>query len=322
MLQIQTQCPTEHAPYFATTPWLKQNFQRFYWIVGMDLWMPVGFRKQAIWHFAQIAGAPLHMDGSRPSPELESAFMEQALVILRAEGVDMIRQPSTHIHFQSVPTGARACAFGSYQVDLSQSEEELWAKVHQKHRNVIRKAEKDGVQIEIGAHLLPEALELFTQTLTVRSHVGMHSPEWFHTNVQNQAEHMFCAVARMNGEVHGAVFMPWNSQCCYYLYGGSCDKPHGGAMNLLHWKSMLHMKSMGVRFYDFVGARINPAPGSKYEGIQRFKERFGSTLSRGYLWKLALRPFKTKLYEWALRLRGGYTDIIDQEIMRQSKDSL
>ena len=46
-------------------------------------------------------------------------------------------------------------------------------------------------------------------------------------------------------------------------------------MNLLHWHAIRLFRALGVKQYDFVGARINPSKGSKQEGLVIFKERFG-----------------------------------------------
>ena len=39
--------------------------------------------------------------------------------------------------------------FGTYVIDLSESEDKLWERVHSKHRNVIRRAIKEGVEINL-----------------------------------------------------------------------------------------------------------------------------------------------------------------------------
>lgn len=318
-MNMSKSCPSLSVPFFGSKDWLKENYLDYFWFSNDQLWMPVGIKKQAIWYYAEIPMAPRHLDGSLPSMEEEKSFLTEVIEQLKVNKVDFIRQPPTHVHFQSIPKGAISCPFGSYQVDLKLTEEELWSKVHQKHRNVIRKAEKDGVQIEFGHHLLPDCLELLKQTLTMRSQVGMHADSWFTKMTDTFSKEFLCGVAYFEGKAHGSVFMPWNQEACYYLYGGSSEKPHGGAMNLLHWKAMLLMKSKGVKIYDFVGARINPPEGSKYEGIQRFKERFGAHLSQGFLWKLPINPIKMKLYEWALRFKGVKTDIITQENLRMEQ---
>lgn len=90
-------------------------------------------------------------------------------------------------------------------------------------------------------------------------------------------------------------------------------------MNLLQWNVIKKMKENNVKFYDFMGARMNPEVGSKYEGIQRFKERFGGELKKGYLWKYSLNDFKYWLYRLLVFIysKGHFHgDIIDQERKR------
>ena len=65
------------------------------------------------------------------------------------------------------------------------------------------------------------------------------------------------------------------------MHGGSISKPLAGAMNLLQWEAMCFFRKLGVRYYNFVGTRIDPEPGSKQEGLSMFKQRFGGELKRG-----------------------------------------
>ena len=69
------------------------------------------------------------------------------------------------------------------------------------------------------------------------------------------------------------------------MYGGSVEKPYSGSLNLLQFEAMKFLQSRGVREYDLVGARIKVEQGSKYEGIQRFKSRFGARLVQGYAFR-------------------------------------
>lgn len=318
-LKVLELAPGFAASIFASKEWIESNYDSGFLLSDGRLWLAVALKKQLFWTWAQITQAPTSVQsGEKHDASEEQVFLEAVVAYLRGLKIDFIRQPPTHVHFKSVPSGAASCLFGSFAVDLTQDENVLWDRVHQKHRNVIRKAEKDGVVIEYGAHLLPECLELLRQTLLVRSKVGMHPEPWFSQMMEQIPENVLCVIARYQGVAHGAAFLPWNKQGCYYLYGGSCDKPHGGAMNLLHWQTMLLMKSRGVKSYDFVGARINPDVGSKYEGMQRFKERFGSDLHQGFLWKIDLHPFRAKIYHLlqAWKRKSDLGDVIDQETRR------
>ena len=127
---------------------------------------------------------------------------------------------------------------------------------------------------------------------------------------------IICAVSLKNNIIQGGALIPWNKNCGYYLYGGSINKPHAGSMNHLQWEIILKLKHLEVSHYDFVGARLNPKKGSKLEGIQRFKSRFGSELSLSYLWKYDYNKFKKLLYttSFFLKSRKFQKDIVDEEI--------
>lgn len=250
------------------------------------------------------------------SSESEKRFLENAIRYIREQRlVDFIVAPHTSAVFAAYPEGADHCRFGSYIVDLSKSEEELWSAVHSKHRNVIRKAEKDGVIVSCDKEYSEACKNLVNET-AARQHIpGISDSAFMFMNANPNVDFW---VAIQNNEVVGASVLLWSKYSCYYIYGGSSVKSHAGAMNLLHWQAILSMKARGVRLYDFVGARVNPAPGSKQEGIQRFKSRFGGELKVGYMWRYSFSPLKSFLYKIYLKYlgirKGSYTkDIIDQE---------
>jgi lipid II:glycine glycyltransferase (peptidoglycan interpeptide bridge formation enzyme) len=119
-------------------------------------------------------------------------------------------------------------------------------------------------------------------------------------------------VADLNGSVQGCAVIPFSKQSAYYSYGGTASESLNGATNLLQWEAMRYFRALGVKCYDFCGVRINPEKGSKAAGLMMYKERFGSQLLRGYMWKYPLHPLKSAIYSWAIRmLRGG--DIVDRE---------
>ena len=231
--------------------------------------------------------------------------------------VDFILTQHVTALFSCCPQGSVNCFFGSYVVDLSLDEDALFANLHTKHRNVIKKAEKDGVRVSCGVENRGVCEALIQSTLE-RQHIGLLSQGMLEG--LSRVKHMDYWVASFEGELQGAAILLWSeNRSAYYMFGGSAVKPHAGAMNLLHWSAMKLMKERGVKYYDFVGARINPDEGSKYEGIQRFKSRFGGELKKGYLWKMPLNKFKYKLFCWLVAAKQGRNycgDVIDQERKR------
>ncbi|MEG0518896.1 MAG: peptidoglycan bridge formation glycyltransferase FemA/FemB family protein [Bacteroidales bacterium] len=252
--------------------------------------------------------------------EEESAFLESLVRYLKKElQIDFILSQHVTALFNTYPAHSIYCRFGSYILDLSQNEEVLLTKIHSKHRNVIKKAEKDGVVISCDSKNRSRCIDLIQKTLK-RQHVPLINQEvWDRFNKIKNVDYW---LAEYNGKIEGSAIILWGeNNKAYYMYGGSSVKPHAGAMNLLHWEAIKKMKERNVLYYDFVGARINPKEGSKYEGIQRFKSRFGGDLQEGYLWKYILNKFKYRLFCFLLfaRSMGKYTgDIIDQERKRNS----
>ena len=254
--------------------------------------------------------------GSRDAADEKKFLNEVALYVKHNKLVDFIMAPHTSAVFKSFPDDAQFASFGSYVIDLTVSEEKLFKELHSKHRNVIRKAIKDGVVISNDPKYKDECILCVNETLK-RQHVIGISPShaiWLKANCS-----IDMYVAMYNGVVEGAGIFAWSDGLSsFYLYGGSKNGVHIGSLNLLQWTSILNMKKKGVKYYDFVGARINPREGSKQEGIQRFKSRFGGTLQEGYIWKMSFNNFKTSIFYFLLWLRGvisgGYSkDIIDQE---------
>jgi lipid II:glycine glycyltransferase (peptidoglycan interpeptide bridge formation enzyme) len=139
----------------------------------------------------------------------------------------------------------------------------------------------------------------------------------FRRLVQSLGEHVRIMLASRGGAIQGAIVVPFSRHAAYYLYGGRSEEAVPGAMHLLHWDTIRAFRLAGVSTYDFVGARIDPPKGSKQEGLSVFKQRFGSRLNRGYMWRYPLRPIQYRAYSLAARLlRGG--DIVQQESARMS----
>ena len=223
--------------------------------------------------------------------------------------------------FNIYPNGAKVCKFGSYILDLSIEEEELFKKLHTKHRNVIKKSQKNGVTIKCNISNFNNCVSIIQQTLQ-RQGLGSPSTKYFETLRDSLNNNVEFYLAEKDNEVQGVAIILWDKNSAYYLYGGTIEHPYTGSMNLLQWEVIKNMKNRGVRKYDFVGARIAPEPNSKYEGIQRFKKRFGGDLKEGFLWKYSIVKYKYLFYNlliWIKSIKNFNIykgDLIDQENKR------
>lgn len=305
-------------PIVGTAAYLKCKSPRYGWFRGGDLVLPFIVERRALFDRLVFTHQTISLAGSHAANE-EQEFLDQVLIAARKMAVDFIYQPLATAVFSAVPQGAVSAKFGTYEVDLGLPVDQLWAQVHGKHRNVIKKAQEAGVEISEGPHHLQTCYALINATMkrNQKLSVSLGELERFRDNL---AEHVSFYVATKDGEAQGAAVIIWNAgHTAYYLYGGTNESPFGGSMNLLHWNAMNNMKARGVKRYDFVGARLRPPPGSKLEGIQRFKVRFGATMREGYLWKYPLKPLRYAAYCWFARAnawRHGAIyqgDIIDEE---------
>lgn len=258
----------------------------------------------------------------RKVPQMHSAteFLNEAVHVLKTEfRLHWIGPTRNQALFMEIPTGCRWIPFGSHVVDLTQTEEELWKRVHSKHRNVIRRAEKDGLIIRKGTEpaLVEAYAKLDAQTWS-RSNMKSDVMEEVERLLRDAPEHTVLYLIEKEGEPQGGAVFFYSEKMSYYLYGASKNSPSLGAMNELHWRAMLDMKAAGVKSYSFVGCRINEDPNSKYHSLQRFKERFGGPVQEGRMFKCILNQ---TMYRWYCRLlylknnkgKAYPVDIIEQE---------
>jgi hypothetical protein len=250
----------------------------------------------------------------------EEQFLNSAVEFIKKNvRIDFISVPNATALFSNFPADSIFCRFGSYIIDLTQTEEELFANIHSKHRNVIKKAKKDGVEIKVGPENFDKCIDLIIFTLRRQNMLNLSKMVYQSLN-EKLGDNLDFWIAVKDGEIQGSSLIAWNKgHSAYYLSGGSIVSPYSGSMNLLHWEAIKLMKARGVKEYNFVGARIIPGEGSRLEGIQRFKSRFGGKMRTGYLWKMPINHLKYRLYYLgthtiAFLKRKKYNgDAIDQE---------
>ncbi len=301
---------------YASEAFLKTLGDEYGWLGGFNhrgelrCILPYTIVHKAIFHMVRFRVETIPIDNHLTIEE-EKTFLNDVVKYFRRAGADMIIPATTNTIFKTYPDGADAAPYGSYIIDLMQTEDALWANLHSKHRNVVRNAINKGVEIADGIEFMETAHTLIRDTLK-RSKLGFMSLNEFNRFVHGLNENIKILIATHDGVPQGCAVMPYSQHSAYYLYGGSISHPLSGAMNLLQWEAIKIFRNMGVKRYDFVGARINPSEGSKQEGLMTFKQRFGGYLSKGFMWKYSLCPLKYIVYTKAVKyLRGG--DIVDAE---------
>lgn len=288
-----------------------------------SVYAPAVLRKRLFLTDLRFLHAPAGNDGVPLGSDAEARCMAALLQFVRSRGlVDRISAPFNWCLSRSVPYGATASPFGSYVLDLAQSPGELWSGLHSKHRNGIRNASAQGAEIRHGAEQLPAFHRLYVSTMA-RSGMLAEPLTFFQSLLAAAPESAMCAVVFYRDVAQGGLFVPYSKAGAFYVYGASAESvTPTGAINFLHYETIMQLKERGACKYDFVGARLSDVSGTKLAGIQRFKERFGGQLERGCLWKLDLHPAKARVFDTLARGKAAVlgrkpgADIIDQEVLK------
>jgi lipid II:glycine glycyltransferase (peptidoglycan interpeptide bridge formation enzyme) len=156
----------------------------------------------------------------------------------------------------------------TYTIDLGKSEDELLEAMARKHRQYVRKAEREGVTVErVSADSLAEMYRIYAET-AARAKFGLHAVGYYQALLRELGEANYLYYARVDGRVVAFLWLAAAGQTAYELYGGvDAAGQEAYANYLLKWVAMRELKAAGYKIYDFNG-RLN-------EGVSQFKVGFG-----------------------------------------------
>lgn len=303
-------------PIFGTAEFLIAKSKEYGWISDGNFLLAYYIDRRFI--FSKLVFTT-NVIAIEDSFSLSDVFWKRVIEKCRELKVDYIAQPLANVFFDTFPSNAKYAEWGSYVVSLKESEDQLLKAMNSKNRNVIKKAISDGVSIKkTNDCLLIYKIIKETMERQKRQYPALSSIE----AIKNISSFY---IAEKDDKVQGCAVIAYNKLGAYYLYGGSIVSPYSGSLNYMHYFIMLDLKGMGVKLYDFMGARLSVEKGSKLEGIQRFKSRFGGVLYTGYVWKYEYRPIKMILMKLSyiviffLKWKKYNGDAIDQEIKKSER---
>jgi len=283
----------------------------YFWFEGETIILSCILQKNFIFKYITIADFTTKHDNIDPTIyQKDFAYFFQEL---KNKKIDFVSCPPSYLIFPIQPDETLGIPFGTVINDLKQSEADLFKNLHGKHRNVVRKAEKDGVEFLRGKEFKDECFDIVKETLD-RENIDFIGKKEFDDYCEKLDNNIEFFLVKKDGVAQGAGILPYDQHSAYYLWGGSIKKPHIGSMNFLHWKAMMHFKNIGVKKYDFVGVRLSPDKLSKLYGIKRFKTRFGGPTIEGVIWKKTLNKPKHFLFKLAIFIKTKKlpSDIIEK----------
>lgn len=158
-------------------------------------------------------------------------------------------------------------------VDLSESLDNIWKSfLDSKRRNMIRKAEKSNITIEIDDktdlslfyHHYNSANNRYNiESLTYKVIQKLFSQNDSYMNFE-------ILWAKQNGEILNGIVIAYDKDYAIYLFGFSdSNVPNLGQGEILQWKAIQRMKSYGCSFYDLCYIEKERLP-----SIYKFKKGF------------------------------------------------
>ncbi|HZV62102.1 MAG TPA: GNAT family N-acetyltransferase [Methylophilaceae bacterium] len=180
----------------------------------------------------------------------------------------------------------------SQVIDLSISEEDLWAGLSPDARRQIRIAKENGYFVERAnwiEHL--ERYYLLHETTYRRTGVTPHPKQYFVGIASKTAltdNSVLWAARSKSGEVVAYHNAAWFNAGASYHTGCSIEEAgEWGVSYLLFWEAMLGAKAAGIRWYD-CGSIFPGTTNLKQKGLSTFKTKFGGEPHRFFKAEISL----------------------------------
>lgn len=171
----------------------------------------------------------------------------------------------------------------TFQLDLTQPEDKLFANLNNKTRYNVNLAYRKGVTLyeNTSAEGMEQYLEILKET-TTRQGFYAHTPDYFRTMWKTLGDSGMLRI--FNAVYENTILVSWIvfvfNNVLYYPYGASRDV-HRDVMasNLMMWEMIRFGKREGCQMFDMWGS-LGPEPDPKdaWFGFHRFKKGYGGDL--------------------------------------------
>lgn len=161
--------------------------------------------------------------------------------------------------------------FKTLIIDLRNEIQNIWEKsIDSKRRNMIRKAEKNGIKIEIKNSFDKLFYEIYYQAC-IRNNLN-HLPYEFFIELEKNSKNIKLAIFNgyYNSRLVSNIVVVYDKNYSLYWLGNKTENfPNLGINELLQWEAIKFVKNAGCRFYDLCYIEKERLP-----NIYEFKKGF------------------------------------------------
>ena len=213
--------------------------------------------------------------------------------------------PLIEYGFQDIPS------YG-FMVSLENPIDSLWDNLGNKTRNIIRKAEKNGVEVSEADSRFSVDDYYALHLETCKRTGAAPFPKAYYESIAERfgkkgRQHFF--IARKGSNVLAALSVGSYKSGVHYWSGASKSEALKlGCNDLLQWSAIKWAKENGYRWYD--NGDVHPfSKNKKLQGIYKFKGSFGGVLTKYYKGILVYSPLKKLIADIGKKVLGNGTEL-------------
>ncbi len=251
-------------------------------LVGINLLIEITSKRG---NYLESHAGPIFLSSD---PEYFKALHQEMIAIGKREKVHFIRirpreiysdeELMTYLNQGYIKAPMYFQAEYTLLLDLTKTEEALMQGLRKQTRYYVKKSKNNSINIRFSKD--KNDLDLFFRTYqeTVkRQQFIPYSKEFFINEFDSfYPDNIELVFAEVNGTVIATALLIYFDETVYYHHGASVKtEPDLYAPYLLQWEIIKHIKSLGMKTYDFFG--IAPTDDEKHarSGLTIFKRGFG-----------------------------------------------
>lgn len=198
--------------------------------------------------------------------------------------------------------------YSRHTVALDLTDDDIWMnQISSKNRNMIRKAEKEGVTI-IESDDYETFRKLYNGTMTDLHAEGFYffPPDYYNEYKQTFKNESLLCLALYEGKViAGSMFMFSNDYAHYHLSARNREYSRLAANNLILWYGIQKAKERGCKWLHFGGGTT----GNDDDSLLKFKRDFSKTIAEFWIGKRIHNEsvYNDIIKQWQTRYPESYT---------------
>ena len=193
-------------------------------------------------------------------------------------------------------------------INTEEPEEEIWSnQIISKNRNMIRKAEKNGLEYkaEYDFASMPQFVQLYNATMKRLEAEKFYffDDNYYQSIIEKFRGKAFLGTVKKDGElICAALFMYSKDYGHYHLEGSNHEYAKLAANNLLLWKTACEFHRLGIKEFH-LGGGYNSEPGNS---LLKFKMSFSCNMKKFYIgkWIFNQEKYDELKQNWAKKNPG------------------